>query len=77
MSNIFKKVDSSDYIKAKKQMTIYTNANTAPITNNFKFIPNTNNCLINALNYDLLNDYIGGEKYVNQKCDISNNNLNI
>jgi hypothetical protein len=86
-STLFKKVDASNYITAKRQMAIsneYVNAinqsQFLPIKNNgfvynknFKFVPSTgtdvSNCLVYAKNFELLNDYSVGKKYINQKCN--------
>ena len=84
MSNIFNKADSSDYITAKRQMTIaneFLNTNnTSPIKSNgkkynknFKFIPTTthdlSNCLIESASFALLSDYNTGKGYVNHLCN--------
>ena len=84
MSNIFNKADSSDYITAKRQMTIaneFLNTNnTSPIkkngkkyNKNFKFIPTTtrdlSNCLIESASFSLLNDYNTGKQYINKQCN--------
>ena len=84
MSNIFKKADSSDYITAKRQMTIaneFLNTNnTEPIkTNgniynkNFKFIPTVtndlSNCLITSASFALQSDYNTGKQYINKQCN--------
>ena len=84
MSNIFNKADSSDYITAKRQMTIaneFLNTNnTSPIkkngkkyNKNFKFIPTVvndlSNCLIESASFALLSDYNRGKSYVNQLCN--------
>jgi len=84
MSKIFNKADSSDYITAKRQVTIaneFLNTNnTSPIkTNgkiynkNFKFIPTTtrdlSNCLIASASFSLLSDYNTGKGYANQLCN--------
>ena len=84
MSNIFKKADSSDYITAKRQITIaneFLNTNnTSPIkangkkyNKNFKFIPNKandlSNCLIESASFTLLSDYNTGKGYVNKLCN--------
>ena len=83
-SALFKKADSSDYITAKRQMTIaneFLNTNnTAPkkingktYNNNFKFIPtkanDLSNCLIEAASYSLLSDYTTGKGYVKKLCN--------
>lgn len=83
-SALFKKAGASDYITAKRQMTIAneflkTN-NTAPkknngkiYNNNFKFIPtkatDLSNCLIEAASYSLLSDYNTGKGYVEKICN--------
>ena len=88
-SKLFNKVDSSDYITAKRQITIsreFVKASTLnqfnPIklngvmyNKNYKFIPTTNaittdasNCLIQAKNFELLQDYNMGAGYVKQQC---------
>jgi len=84
MSNIFNKADSSDYITAKRQMTIaneFLNTNnTSPIkkngkkyNKNFKFIhTKTNdlsNCLIESASFTLLSDYNTGKQYINKQCN--------
>ena len=84
MSNIFTKAGASDYITAKRQMTIaneFLNTNnTAPIkTNgktynkNFKFIPTVtndlSNCLISSASFSLQSDYTTGKGYVNKLCN--------
>ena len=84
MSNIFNKADSSDYITAKRQMTIaneFLNTNnTSPIKSNgkkynknFKFIPTTvndlSNCLIESASFALLSDYNTGKSYINKLCN--------
>ena len=80
-STLFKKVDSSDYITAKKQMAIANeflkNQNTNPVKNNgkkynknFSFVPtltnDLSNCLIEAHSFELLKDYTTGKKYIDQ-----------
>ena len=80
-SVLFKKVDSSDYITAKRQMAIaneFTKTqNTNPVkTNgktynkNFVFIPtltnDLSNCLIESHSFELLQDYTTGKKYIDQ-----------
>jgi uncharacterized delta-60 repeat protein len=83
-SALFKKVDSSDYITAKKRMTIskeYINSNNAaqfnPLKNNgskynknYRFIPTQNgtNCLISSNSFELLDNYNVGTTYLNQQC---------
>jgi hypothetical protein len=78
---LFKKVDSSDYITAKRRMTIARENLKTPIPNkkndNYKFIPTTgasvaaldaSNCLVQAKSFDLLQDYTVGAEYVKQQC---------
>jgi hypothetical protein len=80
-SKIFIKVDSSDYITAKRRMTIARENLNKPIPNikndNYKFIPTTrgavealdaSNCLVQAKSFDLLQDYNVGTEYVKQQC---------
>ena len=76
-SKIFIKVDSSDYITAKRRMTIARENLKKPIPNkkndNYKFIPTTksavgaldaSNCLVQAKSFDLLQDYNVGADYI-------------
>lgn len=80
-SALFKKVDSSDYITAKRRMTIARENLKVVIPNvkndNYKFIPTTraavgaldaSNCLVQAKSFDLLQDYNVGADYVKQQC---------
>ena len=80
-SALFKKVDSSDYITAKRRMTIARENLKVIIPNikndNYKFIPTTggavgaldaSNCLVQAKSFDLLQDYNVGAEYVKQQC---------
>ena len=83
-SALFKKVDSSDYITAKRRMTIskeYIKSNNAaqfnPLKNNgfkynknYTFIPTQNgtNCLISSKSFELLDNYNVGTTYLNQQC---------
>lgn len=77
-SKLFNKVDSSDYITAKRRMTIAKENLNISIpnvkNNNYTFIPTTaaaidaSHCLIQAKSFDLLQDYIVGTDYVQQQC---------
>lgn len=83
-SALFKKVDSSDYITAKRRMTIARENLKVIIPNikndNYKFIPTTvatveavgaldaSNCLVQAKSFELLQDYNVGAEYVKQQC---------
>lgn len=83
-SSLFTKADSSDYITAKRQMTIaneFLNTNnTAPkknngkiFNNNFKFIPtkanDLSNCLIASASFSLRSDYTTGNDYLKKICN--------
>ena len=87
-ANLFKKVNSSDYISYKKRTAIAGEyaavINTNPVkTNgvqynrNFTFIPSLSNdlsnCLIQAKSYELKNNYINGFNYIQVVCDSSGN----
>ena len=77
-SKLFNKVDSSDYITAKRRMTIAKENLNISIpnvkNNNYTFIQTTaaaidaSHCLIQAKSFDLLQDYIVGTDYVQQQC---------
>jgi hypothetical protein len=83
-ANLFKKVNSSDYISYKKRAVIAgeyaTATNTNPIKDNgkpynrnFNFIPtlistDISNCLIQSKNYELLKDYKNGFNYIQTVC---------
>jgi hypothetical protein len=75
-SLLFKKVDSGNYITAKRQLAIYNSTPAAPLVKkngfmynkNFRFIPenpitDTSNCLIAVQNYDLRQAYSNGKSY--------------
>jgi hypothetical protein len=86
-ANLFKKVNSSDYISYKKRTAIAgeyaSGRNTNPVkangvqyNQNFNFIPtitDVSNCLIQAQSYELKQDYTNGVKYIHVICDLSGN----
>ena len=87
-ANLFKKVNSSDYISYKKRTAIAGEYATSIVTNpvktnglqynrNFTFIPSLgqdlSNCLIQAQSYELKNNYINGFNYIQVVCDLSGN----
>jgi hypothetical protein len=87
-ANLFKKVNSSDYISYKKRSVIageYAIAqNTNPVkangvqyNQNLIFIPSESqdlsNCLIQAQSYELKQDYTNGFNFIHVICDLSGN----
>lgn len=86
-ANLFKKVNSSDYISYKKRTAIAeeyasvantnpTKSNGSQYNNNFKFLSTmtpVSNCLIQAKNYESLQDYTSGVNYIQVICDLSGN----
>ena len=78
-ANLFKKVDSSDYITYKKRTVMANTAPTNPVkTNgkqynrNFTFVPTLTdasaNCLLQAHSQELKQDYTSGLTYINGVC---------
>lgn len=82
-ANLFKKVNSSDYISYKKRTAIAGEYATSTVTNpaknngikynkNFTFIPSLgqdlSNCLIQAQSYELKQDYTNGFNYIQDVC---------
>jgi len=82
-SNLFKKVNSSDYINFKKRTTIageYTRVSASNLNpmkmngkqynRNFNFMPvkNGTNCLLQSQSQELKQDYTSGVNYINKIC---------
>ena len=81
-SLLFKRVDSSNYITAKRQLTIYNSTpasntlktNGLMYNNNFQFnqapaaVIDASNCLIASQNYDLRQAYSNGKTYSALVC---------
>ena len=89
-ANLFKKVNSSDYISYKKRTAIAGEyaavVNTNPVkTNgvqynkNFIFIPSLSqdlsNCLIQAQSYELKHNYTNGFNFIQDVCYDASCNL--